>query len=287
MTSIKIKTLLSALILGLSAQLSAQGLLYKVYGDGIKDTSYVYGTYHTKDSKAYFMKDKLKELINECEIVAGEVNIEEAKDKASEIAPIMMLSEGELADLYSAEDYERVSAFLKDKLGIQAILCNRLKPFFVLGILTEKMVEGDEKHLLDEWIQKQAKKAKKQVVGLESIQEALAGVDSVAVADQAQWLLEFVDGGDEQLEAFQDLNRWYVNQDIDSMYIYYQNEEIPGEFDAAFLIRRNLYFTDRIFDYMKTNTVFCGVGALHLPGETGLLEGLRAKGVQVEAVRVD
>ncbi len=287
MTSIQIKTLLSALILGLSAQLSAQGLLYKVYGDGIKDTSYVYGTYHTKDSKAYFMKDKLKQLINECEIVAGEVNIEEAKDKASEIAPIMMLSEGELADLYSAEDYERVSAFLKDKLGMQSMLCNRLKPFFVLGMLTEKMVEGDEKHLLDEWIQKQAKKAKKQVVGLESIQEALAGVDSVAVADQAQWLLEFVDGGDEQLEAFEDLNRWYVNQEIDSMYVYYQNEEIPGEFDAEFLVRRNIYFTDRIFDYMKTHTVFCGVGALHLPGETGLLEGLRAKGLQVEAVHAN
>lgn len=287
MASINMKLLLSMLIIGLSLQVSAQGLLYKVYGEGIKDTSYVYGTYHTKDSKAYFMKDKIKELINECELVAGEVDIEDAKSKAAEIAPIMMLAEGELADLYSADEFERVTAFLKDKLGMQSMMCNRLKPFFILGMLTEKLIEGDEKQLLDEWIQKQAKKAKKEVVGLESIQEAFAGIDSVAVADQAEWLLEFVDDESDQTIAFQDLNRWYVNQAIDSMYVYYQNEDIPGEFDKEFIVRRNLYFTERIFEHMKTSTVFCGVGALHLPGETGLLEGLRAKGVQVEVVQVD
>ncbi|MFT4680001.1 MAG: hypothetical protein ACI84C_001462 [Flavobacteriales bacterium] len=287
MASINMKLLLSTLIIGMSVQASAQGLLYKVYGEGIKDTSYVYGTYHTKDSQAYFMKDKIKELINQCELVAGEVDIEDAKSKASEIAPIMMLPKGELGDLYSAEDFERVTAYLKDKLGMKFILCNRLKPFFVLAMLTEKLIEGDEKMVLDEWIQKQAKKAKKEIVGLETIQEALAGIDSVSVDEQAKWLLDFIDGGDEQTSAFEDLNHWYLKQEIDSMYEYYLNEEIPGEFDSEFLVRRNIYFTDRVFEHMKTQTVFCGVGALHLPGKTGLLLGLRAKGVNVEVVNAD
>ncbi|MCB0760323.1 MAG: TraB/GumN family protein [Flavobacteriales bacterium] len=277
--------LLGIVAIACSSSVSAQGLMYKVYGGDVQDTSYVYGTFHTRDSRAFFLKKEIKQIILSVDVVAGEVNMDDAKDQAAEMAPLMILpNDTVLANLYTPEEYERIEALLKDKLGLQAMLCSRLKPFFVMAMLSEKMLPGDEKHLLDEWIQKQGKKSGREIAGLETAMEALSGLDSMTLREQADWLLEMVDDWDGQLAIMEDLNRWYVNQEIDSMHVYYQSAQIPGEFDREFLVRRNEYFTDRVHEIMKTKTVFCAVGALHLPGETGLINALRERGLTVEVV---
>jgi len=48
---------------------------------------------------------------------------------------------------------------------------------------------------------------------------------------------------------------------------------------------RNEIMAERIADFIKKQSVFAAVGALHLPGASGVIERLRRKGFVVEAVR--
>ncbi len=54
--------------------------------------------------------------------------------------------------------------------------------------------------------------------------------------------------------------------------------------DAYLLAARNERFLSRISSDLETGDVFMAVGAGHLPGETGLVEGLRARGYTVTRI---
>jgi uncharacterized protein YbaP (TraB family) len=52
----------------------------------------------------------------------------------------------------------------------------------------------------------------------------------------------------------------------------------------ALIEKRNERFLQRLLPYLKENNVFCAVGAMHLPGERGMLAMLRREGYNVEPV---
>ena len=66
----------------------------------------------------------------------------------------------------------------------------------------------------------------------------------------------------------------------------YPNEGLSAlqRTDAYLLAARNDRFLSRIASDLQTGDVFMAVGAAHLPGETGLVEGLRAEGYTVTRI---
>jgi uncharacterized protein YbaP (TraB family) len=60
---------------------------------------------------------------------------------------------------------------------------------------------------------------------------------------------------------------------------------MPEKLEKALITDRNKLMTERIATFIKQQPTFCAVGALHLPDETGIIEGLRKKGFRVEAVK--
>jgi hypothetical protein len=59
---------------------------------------------------------------------------------------------------------------------------------------------------------------------------------------------------------------------------------MPERFQKALITDRNKRMANRIADFAGKQPVFIAVGALHLPGEKGVIELLRKKGFLVEAV---
>ncbi|MFM7106647.1 MAG: TraB/GumN family protein, partial [Flavobacteriales bacterium] len=53
---------------------------------------------------------------------------------------------------------------------------------------------------------------------------------------------------------------------------------------AQLLPLRNIRFINRLDDLLKMSPVFCAVGALHLPGENGMIALLKARGYDVAPV---
>ena len=62
------------------------------------------------------------------------------------------------------------------------------------------------------------------------------------------------------------------------------DQRLARDFQRRLIIDRNRRMADRMQQYLKEGNAFVGVGALHLPGEQGLLELLEQRGYSVRAV---
>ena len=56
-------------------------------------------------------------------------------------------------------------------------------------------------------------------------------------------------------------------------------------FEETMVTARNRTMTERAAPFIDAGGAFIAVGALHLPGEEGVIELLREKGYRVEAIR--
>ena len=63
--------------------------------------------------------------------------------------------------------------------------------------------------------------------------------------------------------------------------------DMPPKLYRALVTDRNKRMAERIGDMAQKQSTFAAVGALHLPGNEGVITLLREKGYTVEAVKMD
>ena len=102
---------------------------------------------------------------------------------------------------------------------------------------------------------------------------------------QASDLVELLDNPAKIVESGNRLNQAYLTQNLDEMTELSEKDDSDPKFMEALLDKRNADWLTKLPEIMRTGSSFIAVGALHLPGESGLVEGLRKKGYSVEAVR--
>jgi uncharacterized protein YbaP (TraB family) len=86
-------------------------------------------------------------------------------------------------------------------------------------------------------------------------------------------------------DVMQEMVRHYLAQNLDSLLLLNDKDPMPEKFYKALITDRNRRMANRIADFTAKQQVFIAVGALHLPGEKGVIELLRKKGFLVEAVK--
>jgi hypothetical protein len=198
----------------------------------------------------------------------------------------MRLPDGKtLENLYSKREWKRVNAMLDERMGFMAPMAKRIKPFFVLMLLTESAMGGTQPHVLDEFLQLRAREQGKRVIGLETMAEQVAALDAISLKEQAAMLLDHVDhdGYPGEMDVMLDA---YARQDLDAlMAAAAQGGGMSVAMQEALLTSRNGRMVHRMDSLLRTGeTAFFLVGAAHLPGGAGLIEGLRKEGYAVTGV---
>ncbi len=268
------------------AQSTPRSLLWKV-SSGLEDKpSFLFGTMHSRDSRAYQFGDTVFAALQSVSVVAGELDLNNAAGDALSMMHLVMLPEGQkLEDLYKKKEWALIETELKEKIGPMAVMTYRMKPFFVLAMLTEAGMQADEEKVLDDFLLSTAKENGQRVIGLETMKEQMAAMDAMSVKEQADLLLDHVknDGYEKDLGEMMDA---YAAQDLDAiMRISESSGTMTGTMEKALITDRNERMVHRLDSMMQASEdVFFAVGAAHLPGEKGLIELLRAKGYLVEPV---
>ena len=106
---------------------------------------------------------------------------------------------------------------------------------------------------------------------------------------KAQELINTIKNKETLYADYEEINKLYRAGDIEGLNIvnkkWNKKWGISAEENAEMLDIRNKEWVTQLPELMKLNSCFIAVGALHLPGENGLIQLLRRAGYKVVAVR--
>lgn len=262
-------------------------LLWRITTPGVERPSYLYGTVHSKDDRAFQFGDSVLPALDRCAVAAGELDLSTANAELGKalFSTMRMPGDRKLEDLYKKKEWKRVDVAIREGLGFMAPMTMRMKPFFVMALLTENAMDGGQPLVLDQFLQVRAKENGSHVIGIETVKEQLAAVDAISMEEQATMLLDHVDHGGypDEMERMLDA---YARQDLEYLVeVAAKTTAMPENFERALLTERNRVMVERMTDLVhKGAPVFFLIGAAHLPRPDGLISGLRANGFTVEAV---
>ncbi len=258
--------------------------MWKVSGKNLKSPSYLYGTIHIQDKRVFSFDETVSNAFNSCDAFAMEILMDEIEH--DDIMDAMLMKDNSLDKLLSKEEYHILDSVVKEMTGSGIFIYNKMKPFFLSSQLMQMNIEQDMEQALDLYFLKMARDSGKECFGVEKFSDQIRAVDAISLEDQADMLYEGIidttgndDAGkmDEMLEA-------YMSFDLESIFEMTNDTSLPAEFNKAFLIDRNVGMAKHFVKIAKKQTLFCAVGAAHLPGETGVIALLRKKGYTVEPV---
>lgn len=277
-------------------------LLYKISGNGLKEPSYIVGTYHLAPASFADEIKGMQDAFAAVEQVYGEVDMLDAE--ASQIATMqaMMLPEGRyIDDMFSAEEMERINAYVRGAMGLDLShpmlreQLGRMRPSVLamqLGLLEFMKITPNfnPNDLIDNFFQKEARKRGLAVGGFESVEfqmELLYGESTDE--EEREALLKLVDDKEAMLAEMQAMTEAYFTFDMKGIHaLTIKSVEIgemtPEEF-AEMITDRNRRWVEAMSEIMVAKPTLFVVGAGHLPGEEGVLELLKACGYKVKAVK--
>jgi len=270
------------------SQNTYQGLLWEIYGNGLTDTSYLYGTMHIQDERVFQFQEGVEKAFDRSVIFAMELNMDSV-NTLELMSELIMESPHRLDSLLSEKEYEIVNQYFKDSLGIGLLIFNKMQPIYTSQMVSLKKMNKDSAEALDIYLFNKAKEQNKIVVGLEFMEEQINAFKSIPYDIQAKELFNAVEdainGEDQQIDGLID---YYVKGDLDRLLALtleseFSDNEINTIFQKVFLVNRNHKMADRSEKYIKEGSTFIAIGAAHLPGNKGVIENLRKKGYTVKA----
>lgn len=262
-----------------------KSLLWEITGNGLESPSYLYGTMHIGDKRAHNFSDATKLAFKQSKAYAGELNLEEVDQLA--ILNLMKLPEGEsLKDIYSEEEWAKIEKYFEQRLHANINDFASYNTFFVYSLIVQATTKNQKGQAVDMYFYKEAKAAGKKLLGLEKAEEQMNAINSMDVEEQKKMLLETVEekkGNSEK--SMKKMIKCYAKGDLDKLQEISSDAGMSSSFEQNFIIVRNHNMADRMVPIMAEQSTFVAVGALHLPGEEGVINLLREKGYTVEALK--
>jgi uncharacterized protein YbaP (TraB family) len=262
----------------------SQSLLWKVTGKNLKEPSYIYGTIHIQDKRVFSFDNTVTQIFESCDAFAMEILMDEISQE--EALEAMLMKNTTLDKLLSKEEYRILDSVVKANTGSGLFMYNKMKPFFLSTQLMQINMQKDMELALDLYFLKTARDAGKPCFGVEKFMDQINAIDAISLEDQADMLFQGLTDttGNNDADKLDEMLETYMNFDLNKLFEMTNDTALPAEFNKAFLIDRNVGMAKNFVKIAKKQSVFCAVGAAHLPGETGVIELLRKMGYTVEPV---
>jgi len=277
------------------------GKFWRVTRDGAAP-SFLFGTVHSTTAAEAGLAPAAARALAEARLVMVEIAPEENAriERLMLEDPAFMLAADPtpFSQRFGPDALPMVTEGLESR-GLPPIIAERMKPWILLSTMAVPLCEQREiesgKPLLDEAIAAEAEGAGTPVRGLETIEDVIAAFASLGPGALDRLLLESIAALPHEEDLRVTLERLYREDQIAAIMeftIWFSEAEgltddsrgSAEAIDRALLVRRNRDWLPALAAEMRRGGVFAAVGALHLPGESGLVRLLRDRGFTVERV---
>jgi hypothetical protein len=263
-----------------------KGLLWRVEtGEGA--VSHLFGTIHSEDPRVLELPKQVSRAFDSARTLVLEMDL--GAEEVQTMGQAMMLpADGELQQLLGPELYRQSVAAMAGR-GYPATVVNRLQPWAVVLILN--MPQPETGLFLDYLLYIKAAEQGKTVIGLEQMGEQLAVFTSLSLNEQVSMLRDTLRDHHNFSQLFEQLLSTYLERDLQKLLELSEQQNMRGSdtalqqrFMGSLVDERNRRMAERLLPLLEAGEVFAAVGALHLPGDTGLLALLRRQGLRVSPV---
>ncbi len=271
-----------------------KSLLYKVEDcDG--NTSYIFGTMHSDNAQIVAIAKEASQHMTGINTALFEMD--ERESEPSNIAKFFFIPpthKAGLKTLAGASLFNQLMARLKQKrLAIPEQAINRYRPWAAAMLLQIPPSENDGV-VSDAHLQNNAKSHSIEIIGLERAEEQFRPFLRMPMEWQLSTLKDAVERYEEGVEDTHKLQRFYLAGDLAQMQALatesfgnVEPRQIGEYIERTLIIDRNRLMAARAEKYIQRGDAFIAVGALHLPGSSGLLRHYERLGYDVTPVKLE
>lgn len=263
-----------------------QSIFWEISGNGLKNPSYLLGTYHALPGDYMDNWTNVLQKMAMSEQLVVETIIDSAAIPA--MAHYFVMPKNRLDALLAPDDYEKVKLAVGNKMGVPFESLQQLKPLNIMMSLILAEIDSVQGLMglagyggppMDAALVQLFKASNKEVRTLETMEEQLALLyNHYGVEKQAEMLIEMVADPDKSFEMQEAMIKAYLNSSLADLMHLYVATTTEGD-DYAFLLDdRNLAWMAELPIILHEKRSFIAVGAMHLPGEVGLIALLTKAG---------
>lgn len=260
-----------------------KSLLWEIAGPGLPAPSYLYGTIHMICPADYSMSETIKNSFAKTKSLFLEIDMDDPSMNMKTLQ-LSMMKTGSLKELMTDKEYAELEKFMKDSIGMPLMMFNKMKPFTLLSVMYMKVLPCTGMESYEQNFVEMAKTQKKEVYGLEKLEDQFAVFDKIPDSAEAKMILEMSRNFAEQKKEFSKMTEAYKAKDLDALGNMISSSPDIAGFEDILLVDRNRNWIPIMESAMKKEPAFFAVGAGHLPGKDGVIELLRKAGYTVRPI---
>jgi uncharacterized protein YbaP (TraB family) len=263
-----------------------ESIFWEISGNGLKKSSYLLGTYHALPWSYTDNWPKLLQKLAQSEQLVVEAVIDSSQ--MMRMASHFVMDGQTLNELFEPADLALVEAAAKRHMGLTLEQVQQFKPIFIMMNMVMAEVDSAQKLMeidqydgapLDLALANLFMEFEKPVIPLETMEDQMKMLyGHYDNHKQAEMLLEMLHDPRKSFEMQEKMIQAYLSGSLSELMELYVATNTEGE-DFAFLLDdRNVAWMEVLPKVMQEARTFIAVGAMHLPGELGLLQLLKEAG---------
>lgn len=262
-----------------------RGVLWRIEKVGLP-VSYLLGTIHIPDQRLLELPPPVVGAFKAAEQVATEIAMD--MDNLKKLMLAMVYTDGRTLESVAGKPlYGELTARLA-KLGVQEQLAQHLKPWAAMTLLVAP--PRSDAIPMDMLLYQAAGEAGKKQAALETIAEQVALFEADELEHQLVMLREVVGNFDKVAALAERMVRAYLDRNLGELSALASQEDLLSTEEARrfnrrmqerMIERRNVIMAERMEPLLARSSTLVAVGALHLPGNGGLLALLESRGYRV------
>lgn len=262
-------------------------------------TSYLLGTMHMADTRIAKLSPAKSAAFENAKTVIVE-NIEALDPDQATTAMLAhkdmtLYTDGTtLADRIDPETLEKLKLATEAR-GIPFSVAQIMQPWLVATSVALPVCELNAKQsgdpVLDSVIAMRAKESGKTLIGLETISEQFSAMHNLPESFHLAALKETLNMGSLAEDVIETMKILYLQGEIGIIQPLTKivspktsNSADFADFNTSLITNRNKVMAERSLPYLEKGNVFIAIGALHLPGETGLVNAFANAGYKLTAI---
>lgn len=256
-------------------------MLWKFRKNATGVEHYLMGTMHLATKEAYTFATNAQLYINKSEVYLAEMDLDTVD--VDDVLTSFVLQEQSLDTLILSRHFNKMCHILHKSFNMDLRLLNNYTPFYILNLLSDRVIEKKYNTTLDQFLWEFAKKNNKKMGGLETFHDQKDIMSKIPLDFQIKSLRSCAKNPSVFKKNVEHLNHLYSIGNYNQL--YKSTKRSMGGLRQLMIYDRNESMVSRLIPQLNGESTFISVGAAHLPGNKGMINLLKGAGYKVKFIK--